>query len=1115
MPIYKDLLTQFAESGPGRHLHDAVRTTLRDQEIAVTGIAGSLDAFLIASLFGAGHRQFLVLVPDRDTGERLRDDLAGMLGSDTVVAFGSREQRGQAVDAGGDIRALRALIAGENIIVVATVTGLLQALPDVQAVSGKTFRVQKGEARPFAGVREALDDLGFIQKDFVEVAGDYAVRGGILDIFPHSSDNPVRLEFFGDSIESIREFDQLSQRSIRELESALIVPDLLAMGSPGGAPPSANLTGYLRNDALLVLMEPAALRGALDDAANTRAGGPGDTLESLTGGFHRVLLVTVQPPAGAIDFGAKTQPAFNGSIPVLRSALAGYLAEGYNVSLLCDGQAEMARLKDLLATETRPYEREAIEAADDVAVELDLAALSFHPVSLHLGFLFPAIRQAVLTEHQIFNRAKRRGRRRVAKFRGLSEKEFHLLRRGEFVVHEDYGIGRFDGLKKIRVQSSEQEVVSLLYEGNDRLYVNLNYINKLQKYSSSEGHTPALTRLGSSEWDRLKSRAKKKVKDIARELITLYARRRSLPGHSFQPDAPWQKELEATFIYEDTFDQAKATREVKDDMEAQWPMDRLICGDVGFGKTEVAVRAAFKAVLDGKQVAVLVPTTILAMQHLHTFTDRTSKYGLRVEELSRFKTKAEQSGILRQLAAGGIDIVIGTHRLLSKDVAFKDLGLLIIDEEHRFGVSAKEKLRQIRVTVDTLSLTATPIPRTLHFSLLGARDLSLIGTPPRNRLPVLTEILEWSDEVIHNAVIREVQRGGQVFFVHDRIQNIDEITARLARILPGIRIRVAHGQMHAHQLEEVMMEFLERRSDLLVATKIIESGLDMPNVNTMIINRADRFGMAELYQLRGRVGRSNIQAFAYLLTPPLSTVPQATLRRLQAVEEFTELGSGFNLAMRDLEIRGAGNLLGSEQSGFIENMGFEIYTRVLEEAVRELKEDDFRELFQKDLEARPRPVETIVEPDFDALIPEEYIRNDTERLAIYRRLYRLTTDEQLSEVAAELKDRFGPLPSEVENLIGAIRLRLFASRYRFRKVRLSTESMEVEFPPENDTVFYDGDQFQRLMGRISAQRARGTRLRQDENALVLVVKFPDSSTPSHSISLALQTLEQLVSGDET
>jgi len=543
-------------------------------------------------------------------------------------------------------------------------------------------------------------------------------------------------------------------------------------------------------------------------------------------------------------------------------------------------------------------------------------------------------------------------------------------------------------------------------------------------------------------------------------------------------------------------------------MEASHPMDRLICGDVGFGKTEVAIRAAFKAVLGGKQVAVLVPTTILAMQHYHTFLDRTSKYSTNIQVLSRFKSRKEQTQIVDQIKAGTVDIVIGTHRLLSKDVAFKDLGLLVIDEEHRFGVSAKERLRQLRAHVDTLTLTATPIPRTLHFSLMGARDLSIIATPPRNRLPIITEITQYSDDLVKEAVIREIQRGGQVYLVHDRIHNIEEITSHLQSILPGVRVRFAHGQMHAHELEEVMMDFLEKRCDVLVSTKIIESGLDIPTVNTIIINRADKFGMAELYQLRGRVGRSNVQAYAYLLTPPISALPRAAIQRLQAVEEFTELGSGFNLAMRDLEIRGAGNLLGREQSGLIESMGFETYNRILEEAVSELKDQEFRDLFGHQREAGLKSYETVVETDIEALIPTMYVESDIERLNLYRRLYGVTTPQQLDEVILDLRDRFGPLPPETENLIGVIGVRLAATKAGFRKVSISNQGFEIELPPEDEASYYEGEQFKHIMAEALTWRNQAT-IQQSDRKLRIIAKIPNLESPREQLAFVSQFVSAL------
>ena len=1090
MPSYRMLVERAASLAPGSF-------------VSVTGVAGSLLAVLVAGLHESLGRQVLVAARDSETAERMRDDLTMVGAGGGVRLFGGREPPGAAAPDGAgdlnDVQTLRSLLVDSISVIVTSPRGLLPTLPQPSAIEKKAFSLEHGSPYPLATLTSRLNDFGFVQKDFVETYGDFAARGGIVDVFPFVGDHPVRIEFFGDTIESIREFDPVSQRSIKPLAVAVIVPDLLARSPAAGASPEdgASILAYLRRDACVVLDEPDVIHASLAQLMPTGSV-PSAPPASLLDRFPRIHRESLRGGSTeAIDFGSVAQPSFNGSIRTLARNLRELQQQGLRVVVTCDSQSELARLKDLLASDAT--QKDSPIEPEEAGEALNLGGVEFSLDSLHEGFIVPSGGIALYTEHQVFNRLKRRGKKRVPRFKGFSEKEFQQLRKGDYVVHQDYGIGRFDGLKKIRVRNVEQEVVTLLYEEKDKLYVNLNYVNKLQKYSSKEGHIPKLSRLGSADWDRLKSRAKKRVKDIARDLIRLYAQRKHMTGFAFQADTPWQKELEASFMYEDTFDQAKATREVKEDMETPSPMDRLICGDVGFGKTEVAVRAAFKAVLNGKQVALLVPTTILAVQHFNTFVDRTSRYGTTVQTLSRFKQKKEQAAIIEQLKAGAIDIVVGTHRLLSKDVGFKDLGLLIIDEEHRFGVAAKEKLRQMRAGIDTLSLTATPIPRTLHFSLMGARDLSLIATPPRNRMPVITEITQWNDDMIRDAVMREKHRGGQVYFVHDRVQTMDEVVARLHDILPGISIRFAHGQMHAHELEEVMLGFLEKRFDVLVSTKIIESGLDIPNVNTIIINRADRFGMAELYQLRGRVGRSNLQAFAYLLTPPVSVMPRVTLQRLQAVEEFTELGSGFNLAMRDLGIRGAGNLLGSEQSGFIETMGFETYTRILEEAVQELKEEEFQDIFPS-AERSPRlNAETIVEADFDIFLPEEYVRGDQERLAIYRRLYGLTSGVQLQEVAEELRDRFGKFPPEVENLFGAVRLRLAAASLGFRKVNISSESMQVDFPPESETRFYESDAFQFIMRRISGFKDRGVVLKQMGNTLTLVVKFAGPGESHHPL----------------
>ncbi|HTX98499.1 MAG TPA: transcription-repair coupling factor [Bacteroidota bacterium] len=1069
----------------------------------VAGVAGSMLALLIAALREETGRGILVVGRDHDAAERLKDDVSAVLSQSVSVLFSGAHARGNdpSRDA-ADIQALRAAALDPGLVLVTHPHGLITPVPSPEAVRVDTLTVEAGAAMELDDVRSALHRLGFERKDFVEVHGDYALRGGIIDVFPFGSEAPIRMEFSGDAVESLRQFDPLSQRSIKDLLIAVIVPDLYRARGDGDSPTN-RLHEYLSPSTLIILDEPDAIRQTL--AHPSPAGVEAqDADEALAGiaAFPQVQ-VTGFSGEGTTDFNGISQPSFNGSVKILRTHLIELLEKNYRVSLLCDGHGEMSRLKELLSTP------DASGNGDDETATLDLQRIDFSLDSLHAGFALPSRSIAVYTEHQIFGRLRRRGKRRTPRFKGLSQKEFQQLKRGDYVVHKDYGIGRFIGLKRIQVRNAEQEVVSVQYDGNDMLYVNLNYISRLQKYSSKEGHLPKLNRLGSNEWDKLKSRVKARVKDIARDLIRLYAKRKHTTGHAFAIDTPWQHELEASFMYEDTFDQAKATKDVKVDMESPAPMDRLICGDVGFGKTEVAVRAAFKAVADGTQVALLVPTTILAVQHYHTFLDRTSRYAVRVDVLSRFKSKKEQIKILADLREGRVDIVIGTHRLLSKDVAFKNLGLLIVDEEHRFGVAAKEKLRMLRTEVDTLALTATPIPRTLHFSLMGARDLSIIATAPRNRLPIMTEILQWNDQLIREAVMRELSRGGQVYFVHDRVQNMDEVLLRLRELLPGVRMHSAHGQMKAHELENVMMDFLERKFDVLVATKIIESGLDIPSVNTIIVNRADRFGMAELYQLRGRVGRSNVQAYAYLITPPISILPRPTLQRLQALEEFNELGSGFNLAMRDLEIRGAGNLLGGEQSGFIETMGFETYTRVLEEAVQELKEEEFQELFQHEPRQQRRD-DVVVEADVNALIPDQYIANDTERLATYRRLYGLEKEEQLKEIAEELVDRFGAPPPEVELLYDVVRIRLTAGALGFRRVRISETEFEAEFPPESDTRFYESDDFQLLMTSISHMSGGVGGLRQEGSSLTFLAKFPALVDPTSLLSHTLQVLTRLL-----
>ena len=707
--------------------------------------------------------------------------------------------------------------------------------------------------------------------------------------------------------------------------------------------------------------------------------------------------------------------------------------------------------------------------------------------SIHEGFIDHDLKTAFFTDHQIFERYHRfRLRDGYAGKEVMTLKELYSLTPGDFVTHIDHGIGVFDGLEKIVNNGKEQEAIRLIYKNQDILYVSIHSLHRISKYSGKEGAVPTLNRLGSDSWKKLKARTKSRVKDIAKDLIRLYAERRAAQGFSCLPDTYLQTELEASFIYEDTPDQIRATQDVKKDMEAGFPMDRLICGDVGFGKTEIAVRAAFKMVSESRQVAILVPTTILALQHFKTFSERLKEFPCNINYLNRFKSAKAQKKILEELKSGTLDILIGTHRLLSKDVVFKELGLLIIDEEQKFGVSAKEKIKQLRVNVDTLTLTATPIPRTLQFSLMGARDLSIINTPPPNRFPVQTEIHPFNEVVIREAVRHEVSRGGQVFFVNTRVQNITEVAEMIRRNVPNISVAVAHGQMEGARLERVMTDFIEGDYDVLVATTIIESGLDIPNVNTIIINDAHHYGLSDLHQLRGRVGRSNKKAFCYLLAPPVSTLTDEARKRLRAVEEFADLGSGFNIAMRDLDIRGAGNILGAEQSGFITEIGFDLYQKILNEAVAELKEQEFAALYQDDRPSEPVK-ECVIETDLEILIPDRYITHITERLSLYKELDSIEREEELARFQERLADRFGPLPPQTEELIRTIRLRWLARGLGFDKLVLRKGRLAAFFPSDPPPGFFQSEQFSGFIEFIKTHPAF-CHLKQDHNRLSLVFR---------------------------
>ncbi|MGB3541632.1 transcription-repair coupling factor, partial [Rubrivirga sp.] len=876
--------------------------------------------------------------------------------------------------------------------------------------------------------------------------------------YPFAGGYPVRLEFFGDEVDQIREFDPQSQRSVARLETARLVPNLnddkyvegthvTALEYIAGAPIATfdfdRLVEFADERFRQAREEFESRSADLEDddqlTPPSKRYITGADLARELGARRLILFGTFSGPGTKeLTLEATPQPSYNGDLARLRADVER--RSGTSFTVLCDSGSQKKRLWELLGGDLETGKRPVV----DLIVE-----------SLHEGFEIETASLAVYTDHQLFDRYHRPTSRKRAKARGgLSLREIKALHPGDFVVHVDYGIGKFAGLQTITVREQKQEAVRLIFKGNDELFVNVAALHKLHKYSGKEGHQPKLTKLGTGAWERLKSRTKKRVKDIARDLIQIYAKRRASQGYAFKADTVWQRELEASFAFEETPDQDAAIQAIKEDMQQPTPMDRLVCGDVGFGKTEVAMRAAFKALQDGKQVAVVVPTTVLARQHTESFRSRMGRFPVKIAQLSRFVTKADQKEVLAGLEDGTVDVVIGTQRVLSKDVAFKDLGLLIVDEEQRFGVSSKEKLRKLRPNVDTLTLTATPIPRTLQFSLLGARDLSLIQTPPANRQPVVTEIHTFDRDLIRDAILYEVNRGGQVFFVHNRVQTIDEMAAMVRALVPDVRIRTAHGQMPPSVLEKAMLGFMDKEYDVLVCTTIVESGLDVSNANTIIINHAERHGLADLHQLRGRVGRNDQKAFCYLLVPSVHSLTKEARQRLQAVEEFSDLGSGFNLSMRDLDIRGAGNMLGAEQSGFIEDVGFETYHKILDEAVQELRAEEFAELFS-DQDTAPPPPEPTVDVDDDVFIPTSYVSNPVERLNLYRRLSDLEDATEIEAFQAELEDRFGPAPDEIDTLLRLAAMRIPAMRLRLPRVTWKNGRLFLTIPePSEDPYFH-------------------------------------------------------------
>lgn len=1097
----EELVTLYTEDSLIQTLANQLKAN-KNRNVQIKGLVGSLDAVVTSAIYRADDSQHHIFVmTDREEAAYFQNDLQNLNIGKEVYLFPTSYRKAYNFEETENANVLmRAEIL--NIISNPTKRGeLIITYPDAlsekvvnkKSLQQNTFSLKVGERVSAQFMSELLISYDFEKTEFVYEPGQFAVRGGIIDIYSFAHEMPYRIELFGDEVESIRTFDAASQLSQENLERISIIPDvqtrLLEEERQSFLEffPRENTKIWFKDmqqavDVVEALFQKVkeSFEDIMDRSGNTQVVLSPQALYESKASFLPSLENFTKIEFGnrfysdttdIFTFESEPQPSFNKNFDLLVENLK---------------TNEHRDIQNLIASDSE----QQIERLHTIFDELD-PSVRFEPLyaALRQGFIDQSLKVACYTDHQLFDRFhKFKTKASTSRSKAITIKELRALKPGDYVVHVDHGVGRFAGLEKVDVGGKEQEAVRLVYRDDDLLYVSIHSLHKISKYSGKEDAPPAISKLGSPEWDNKKKRAKKKVKDIAKDLIELYAKRKSTTGHAFSRDNFLQAELESSFIYEDTPDQAKATIDVKADMEQPHPMDRLVCGDVGFGKTEVAIRAAFKALTERKQVAVLVPTTILAMQHYQTFKDRMSDFPVTIEYINRFKSSKEIKRILHGVKEGKVDILIGTHRIVNKDVVFKDLGLLIVDEEQKFGVKVKEKLKEMRVNVDVLTLTATPIPRTLHFSLMGARDLSIISTPPPNRRPVTTELHTFNEAVIRDAISFEIQRGGQVFFVHNRVNDIEEVANIILRLVPDARVAVAHGQMDGSKLEKTMLQFIAGEFDVLVSTNIIESGLDIPNANTIIINNAHMFGLSDLHQMRGRVGRSNRKAFCYLITPPTIGLTADARKRLVTLEEFSGLGDGFKVAMRDLDIRGAGNLLGAEQSGFISDLGFDMYHKILDEAVQELKETDFKDLFTRSLsdEIRPLVKDCTIETDLEILIPEEYVASTTERLRLYSQADNINNEEELKSYASMLEDRFGPLPDSVKVLLATVRLRWKAEKLGFEKLTLKNNTLKCYFVSSEDTQYFNSDTFGKILQFIKRHPKRCS-MKETKNRLILSV----------------------------
>lgn len=1092
-------------SGIASKLHPGESGSGNPLRIHLKGLVGSASSIVAAAFHQTANRPFVFILNDKEEAAYFQNDLQQFLEKKEVFfltdSFKKPGHFDELNNSNIQLRteALNRLVNSplKNELLVTYPEALMELVVSTQALKKSTILIRMNEKLDEDFVVEVLVSYGFNRVDFVYEPGQFAIRGGIIDIFSFGNELPYRIELFIDEVESIRVFDPLTQLSQKRIAQVTIVPNVQKQFSGSD---KISFFDFIPEASVIWLQDvtytreriSACFEKALALTANSNEK-PGDENEEslVPDSAPDELFCSAETMMQAlnkfpvIEFGRRyffkeeewilfdmePQPSINKNFSLLIDHWRKYSTGHFAILLFSDNVNQFRRLDSILE---------------------DLKAnITYQPVNFAIkeGFVDTERKIACFTDHQLFERYHRYHLKQgFSKSKSLSVKLLRELRPGDYVTHIDHGVGVFSGLEKIEVNGQLQEAVRMVYRDNDLLYVNIQSLHKISKYVGKDGTPPRINKLGTDAWEALKRKTKSKVKDIAKDLIELYAKRKATKGFAFSQDSYLQTELESSFIYEDTPDQLKSITDIKRDMEKDFPMDRLVCGDVGFGKTEVAVRAAFKAVADGKQVAVLVPTTILAIQHYKTFGERLAEFPCTVDYLNRFKSAKQQKETLEQLAAGKIDIIIGTSAIIGKKVKFKNLGLLIIDEEQKFGVAAKEKLRQLKANVDTLTLTATPIPRTLQFSLLGARDLSIINTPPPNRQPIETELIVFDPDKIKEAVDYEISRGGQVFFIHNRVKDIGEVAAMLKNICPETDITVAHGQLEGHVLEEKMIGFIERRYDVLVCTNIVESGLDIPNANTIIINDAQNFGLSDLHQLRGRVGRSNKKAFCYLVTPPVSTLTTDARKRLKTIEEFADLGSGFQISMRDMDIRGAGNLLGGEQSGFIADIGYDTYHKILDEAIRELKQTDFKELFADEVKEEEKFVhDCTIDSDAEMLLPDNYVSNINERLALYTELDNIEGEEGLKAFDQKLRDRFGPIPKEVKELFDGVRLRKLAKQLGFERLQQRRGILKCYTVENPESSYYDSDIFARVMGFVLRHPQRCS-IRQMEKNMLLTIQ---------------------------